>query len=247
VGALAASWPTHGRSAETGRDDNSAQLRVRKSPRTKSPWFWARVRRLWQSRSDKTYAVQLHASDSPTAKSPSDSNAAGSSGEAARVFISYEEDDSEMALTIALALERAGYPLWCYEIDSVPGVSYLLQTGQAIDESRAFLLLISARSVESSQVTRELIRAHEYGKLCIPVLRDISHAEFVSRQPEWRAALGGATSIRILTNNASDVIPRIVEGLAASGLFESGKKVLGGCRFHSTIADGLQRAMILPG
>ena len=107
---------------------------------------------------------------------------------------------------------------WCYEIDSVPGLSYLLQTGQAIDESQAFLLLISARSVESRQVTQEVIRAHENGKLCIPVLRDISHAEFVSRQPEWRVALGGATSIRILANNASDVIPRIVEGLAASGI-----------------------------
>lgn len=55
VEALAASWPTHGRGAETGRDDNSAQIRVRKSPSRESARLWARLRRSSGAESDKTF------------------------------------------------------------------------------------------------------------------------------------------------------------------------------------------------
>jgi len=48
------------------------------------------------------------------------------------VFISHVEEDAEIALEIALGLEEAGYTTWCYEVDSIPGPSYLIQTGQAV-------------------------------------------------------------------------------------------------------------------
>ena len=56
------------------------------------------------------------------------------------VFISHAEADSDIALEIALGLEEAGYGTWCYEIDSIPGASYLIQTGQAVEQSKAVLL-----------------------------------------------------------------------------------------------------------
>ncbi|MFC1892854.1 leucine-rich repeat domain-containing protein [Chloroflexota bacterium] len=139
------------------------------------------------------------------------------------VFISHVEEDAEIALEIALGLEEAGYTTWCYEVDSIPGPSYLLQTGQAVEEAKALVLIISPHSLGSRQVTNEVIRAHETGKWFIPVLQDITHIEFQNRQPEWREALGAASSIRIPAEGVADIIPRIVSGLKASGILPGAK------------------------
>jgi len=134
------------------------------------------------------------------------------------VFISHVEEDAEIALEIALGLEEAGYTTWCYEIDNIPGPSYLIQTGQAVEQAKALVLIISPHSLGSRQVTKEVIRAHETGNEFIPVLRDITHVEFQNRQPEWREALGAASSIRIPMEGVADIIPRIISGLKASGI-----------------------------
>ncbi len=104
----------------------------------------------------------------------------------ADTFVSHVEEDADIALEIALGLEEAGYTTWCYEIDSIPGPSYLIQTGQAVEVSRAIIVVISPNSLGSRQVTGEVIRAHESDTRFIPILRGITHAEFQSRQPEWR-------------------------------------------------------------
>lgn len=134
------------------------------------------------------------------------------------VFIAHVNEDAEVSLKIALGLEEAGYATWCYEVDNIPGPSYLLQTGQAVEDAKALILVISPHSLGSRQVTKEIVRAHETGKELVPVLRDISHVEFQTRQPEWRAALGAASSIRVSPEGVSDIIPRIVSGLKASGV-----------------------------
>ncbi len=71
----------------------------------------------------------------------------------ADVFISHVEEDAELALRIAYSFEGAGFSTWYYERDGLPGVSYLLQTGQAIGQSHAVVLIISANSLGSHQVT----------------------------------------------------------------------------------------------
>ncbi len=113
------------------------------------------------------------------------------------VFIAHVEEDSDVALDITLGLEEAGYATWCYEVDSIPGLSYLIQTGKAVEAARAVVVVISPHSVGSRQVTKEVVRAHESGKEFIPVLCGITHIEFQNRQPEWREAIGAATSISI--------------------------------------------------
>jgi hypothetical protein len=133
------------------------------------------------------------------------------------IFISHVVEDAGIAAEIANGLEKAGYKAWYYERDSVGGLSYLLQTMQAIERSQAVILLISPNSLSSNQVTKEVVRTHEAGKPFIPLLYGISHVEFQQRQPEWREAIGSATSISIPKEGVSKVLPRIIDGLARLG------------------------------
>ncbi len=134
------------------------------------------------------------------------------------VFLSHVEEDAPLALEIAIRLEAAGYSVWCYEVDSVPGPSYLLQTGQAIEQAKVFLLLISSHSLRSRQVTQEVVRAHESGKAFLPVLCGVTHEDFQHRQQEWREAVGAATSIALPVQGVSAMLPRLLNGLEALGL-----------------------------
>jgi hypothetical protein len=137
------------------------------------------------------------------------------------IFLSHVEEDASVALEIALSLESAGFTTWCYEVDSVPGPSYLLQTGQAIEQTKVFLLFISPPALASRQVTQEVIRAHESNKVFLPILHNVTHEEFQRRQPEWRAAVGAATSILLPANGVDSVLPRLLSGLEALGLSPS--------------------------
>jgi hypothetical protein len=139
------------------------------------------------------------------------------------IFISHVEEDADVALEIALGLEEAGYSTWCYEVDNIPGPSYLLQTGQRIEQAKAVVVVISPNSIGSHQVTREVVRAHESGKHFIPVRRDISHIEFQNRQPEWREAIGAATSVGIRQEGAASILPRIIGGLQSLGIQPAAK------------------------
>lgn len=138
------------------------------------------------------------------------------------VFISHVEEDAADALEIADALEAAGYSTWCYERDSIPGPSYLVQTGNAVEQSHAVVVLISRHSLGSRQVTVEIVRGHETEKAFIPVLVGVTHVDFTNRQPEWREAMGAATSIMVPREGVGPIVSRIVEGLHALGVEPSG-------------------------
>ena len=139
------------------------------------------------------------------------------------VFIAHVEEDADVALGIALGLEEAGYRTWCYEVDSIPGTSYIVRTGEAVEQSQAVIVVISPNSVGSSQVTKEVVRAHESAKHFIPILRDITHAEFQKRQPEWREAIGSATSIGVPKERVSAILPLVIEGITSLGVQPSAK------------------------
>ncbi len=134
------------------------------------------------------------------------------------VFISHVEEDGAVALELADALDAAGYATWCYERDTIPGPSYLLQTSGAIEGSQAVVVLISADALGSHQVTSEVVRAHEADKPFIPLLIGISREEFGARQPEWREAIGSAATLELPAGGVRAVVPRIVDGLTALGV-----------------------------
>ena len=135
-----------------------------------------------------------------------------------RIFISYAEEDRAITNDIAKGLEAVGYTTWYYERDSVPGPSYLLQMGEAIDEAEVLVLIVSPSSIPSNQVTSEVIRAHEKNKPFIPLLYGISHEEFQRRAPIWRQALGAFTSLGFTTEEMPRIILQIVDGLNAMGI-----------------------------
>jgi len=139
------------------------------------------------------------------------------------VFIAHVDEDADITLELALCLEEAGFTTWCYEVDSLPGPSYLVQTGRAVDQAKAVILVISPHSLNSRQVTKEVVRAHESAKEFIPVRHGITHIEFQTRQPEWREAIGAAASIAIPEDGVASIVPRIINGLKTLGIHPAPK------------------------
>jgi len=140
------------------------------------------------------------------------------------VFISHVEEDGDVALEIAQGLEAAGYTTWYYERDSQVGSLYLLQVGQAIERSRAVVLIISSDSLASNQVTNEVVRAYESDKPFLPVLRDITHPQFQQRQTLWRQALGATVAINLPPEGVPAILPRLMDGLRALGIQPKSKE-----------------------
>jgi len=135
-----------------------------------------------------------------------------------QVFISHIEQDRNIAEEIARRLEDAGYAAWHYERDSLPGVSYLAQVGDAIEQAEVIVVIISPKALDSRQMSSEIIRSYECNKPFIPILHNITHVEFQQRQPIWRQAMVASTSIPILHGGIPAIIPRIIAGLKALGL-----------------------------
>jgi hypothetical protein len=139
-----------------------------------------------------------------------------------QVFVSHVEEDSNLATALAKMLEAQGYTTWYYERDNLPGESYVKLVGEIIDDCECLLLFISDFSLNSVQVTNELIRAYEGAKHLVPILNSITHADFQSRRPDWRQCLGAATSVA-MTSSPSAVCDRIVAGLKALGVEPRGQ------------------------
>jgi serine phosphatase RsbU (regulator of sigma subunit) len=135
-----------------------------------------------------------------------------------QIFISHVSEDGDLAGRIATYVEALGYTAWYYERNSVPGPSYLLQTGQAIANSSAVILVISPAALRSAnQMTKEIVRGHETGKPFIPLLLDIDHRDFQEQQPEWNEAIGAATTIQIPAEGLDSILPRVGDGLKSLG------------------------------
>src|SRR5579862_3972525 len=134
------------------------------------------------------------------------------------VFISHINEDYDVALELALELEKARCSTWCYELDAIPGPTYLDNTRRALEQTHVMVVVISMRSLGSRQIERELTLAFELGKRFMPILRDLSHAELKERQPEWADFLGAATSIRLPTEGVPAIAARVCEGLRRLGV-----------------------------
>jgi len=140
------------------------------------------------------------------------------------IFLSHVEEDQIVALGIAKYLNSKNYTVWSYENNSIPGISYLIQTGDAISKCRVFLILISAHSLSSRQIDVEVERAYEESKPFLPIRIGISHVEFQNRRPLWRQALGTTASIEIKEKDMDECFPRIVKGLEILGIYSNGRR-----------------------
>jgi hypothetical protein len=84
------------------------------------------------------------------------------------VFISYSKSDKTVADAACAALERRGLRVWIAPRDVNPGADWGESIVDAITNSRAMVLILSASSNDSPQVRREVQRAFEHNITVIP-------------------------------------------------------------------------------
>jgi hypothetical protein len=133
------------------------------------------------------------------------------------VFISHVAEDAATARELAGALEEAGYTIWFFERDSLPGPPYVTQILQAIAQATVVIILVSSATLGSWQVDREILHAFKTEKAMIPVLIGITHEELRNRHRDWLLMFGAATSLSLPPDGVSAFIPRLVQGLKRMG------------------------------
>lgn len=114
----------------------------------------------------------------------------------ADVFISHVEADSVAAGQLTEALVAAGLGV---EAD--------------LHHARAVVVLVSEPALGSARVSREIEAAHARGTPFVPVLVGLTHLDLATRTPEWRAALGTATSIEVPPEGVPAIAARVVDGV----------------------------------
>ena len=134
------------------------------------------------------------------------------------VFLSYVEEDGDVAHAIAEGLEAKDYSTWYYERDCPTGADYFEETYKAISDCDAMIVLISPRSLPSDQITREIVRAVESSKATLPLLLDVSHDEYAKRRPGWKQAMAASNATRVSVDRIPTIIPALVAGLNAKGI-----------------------------
>jgi TIR domain len=134
------------------------------------------------------------------------------------VFLSYVEEDGDVAHAIAEGLEAKDYSTWYYERDCPTGADYFEETYKAISDCDAMIVLISPRSLPSDQITREIVRAVESSKATLPLLLDVSHDDYAKRRPGWKQAMAASNATRVSIDRIPTMIPALVAGLNAKGI-----------------------------
>ena len=86
-----------------------------------------------------------------------------------RVFISFASEDTDLAHRVVNRLEASGLRCWIADRDIEPGASYPAAITEAVANSDALLLLLTASSVGSPHVLRETEMAFSARRPILPV------------------------------------------------------------------------------
>src|SRR5450631_2725548 len=105
------------------------------------------------------------------------------------VFVSYSSQDAAVANAVVGALERAGLFCWIAPRDVVPGALYADEIVRAINDASLVVLVLSAQSVASPHVGKELERASSKRRRIIALRTDaaaLPHAfEYFLSESQW--------------------------------------------------------------
>lgn len=94
------------------------------------------------------------------------------------VFISYSSDDKVVADAACATLEARGVRCWIAPRDILPGKEWGASLIDAIQDSRAMILIFSAKANGSPQIRREVNHAVEKGLLIVPFrIEDVTPSE----------------------------------------------------------------------
>src|SRR5262245_4767952 len=115
------------------------------------------------------------------------------------VFICYAREDEAFVLQLAEKLKGRRVPVWLDQWDIPPGADWDRSIDNAIYECGKFIIVLSSKSVESTEVRGELHTALHEHKPIIPVIHStcrvprqlltIQHVDFTSRGADDQAAL----------------------------------------------------------
>src|SRR5690349_15796749 len=104
------------------------------------------------------------------------------------VFISYSRKDSEFVRALHSSLADAGRDAWVDWQDIAPSADWMAEIRGAIEQTDAFIFVLSPDSVASSVCGDELDYAVQQQKRLIPVVRrdvDASAVPEALRQLNW--------------------------------------------------------------
>ncbi len=129
------------------------------------------------------------------------------------VFISYSSDDAEAAETICERLEAEGLRCWIAPRNIMAGVKWSEAIIDALDQAKIMLLVLSASSVKSAQVEREVERAADRQLPIIPLrIHDVSLSkamQFFIGPSHWLDAYEPP-----LARHLEDLVEAVVKNLA---------------------------------
>jgi TolB-like protein len=134
----------------------------------------------------------------------------------ADIFISYSRKDSEQALSLAERLRASGMDVWIDQHGIEAATSWSKEIVDAIESSKAFIILLSRSSLLSNNVVKELSIASEAHRVILPV-----ELEAVTIPSEFKYQLAGLQRAQY-----SD-FDSILRALAKLGISESADGVAG--------------------
>ena len=105
------------------------------------------------------------------------------------VFISYASQDVAVANSVVEALEEQGIRCWIAPRDVTPGALYADGIIRAINEAKVFVLVLSASSIASKHVGKEVERASSKGRPIITLKMDsaplTTALEYFLSESQW--------------------------------------------------------------
>ncbi len=107
---------------------------------------------------------------------------------AADIFISFASKDVKVALTLCQAIEGRGYKCWISARDILPGENFQVAIVKALRRAKILLLVFTANSNTSEEMTKELALASQQKMMVIPLrVEDVAPSEafayeFATRQ-----------------------------------------------------------------
>jgi len=102
------------------------------------------------------------------------------------VFVSYERTDRKTAQQLAEALRAESLDVWI-DVESIAaGENWQRQAADALDRSEAMVVLLTARSVESEWVRREVeyaLSSKRFERRLVPVVIGSERAPWLDKAP----------------------------------------------------------------
>lgn len=119
---------------------------------------------------------------------------------AADIFVSFASKDVRVAMTLCGALENRGFSCWISARDIDPGANFQSAIVRALRQAKIMLLVFTANSNTSEEMTKELALASQNKMIVIPLRvedvtpNDAFAYEFATRQwidvfADWEVAI----------------------------------------------------------